>query len=219
LTCAPNAAIALGADDKPIVEDAYPFQVYAFDWCSSLDQSRDWEGRARRLLEYTQSASIAAEFWTGVISQATAANNVWLARTGAVAIAGGPYDVPHAIAQMDQRLSVELTNSPGAMHMSPLVFSLSTLNGHVRKDGDVWVSPMGHIVIGDAGYTGIHADAPGAQSIIGTTIPEIVLGPIRVTPPTEGFAWDVNTMVAWAQRDVLVMHEPSRAHLRVGVTP
>lgn len=323
LICGPNSPITLGDDDKPGIEDAYPFQVYAFDWCTSLDQSRDWEGRARRLLLYTQSASIATEFWSGVLAKANAVaasvtggavaatnytgqattfnlavngaapvainlnanytnaagvvtaintqfgsavatqsggvititapippltgntsvaitgytqgtavlglgngtvigtgyvSNSWLARDGATVVAGGPYDVPHAIAQMDQALTVALTNSPGMMHMSPLVFSLATLNGHLRRDGDLWLSPMGHVAVADAGYSGLRDGAAG-QWIIGTTPVEIVLGPIRITPPTEGFAYDVNTMVAYAQRDVLVMHEPSRVHLAVGVTP
>lgn len=324
LVCGPLSPITLGADDKPTIEDAYPFGIYAFDWCSSLDPNRDFVGRARRLLDYTASASIAAEFWSGIQAKsvavaasitgtaptgtnftgqavtfnlavngaapaaitlntnlATAAGvvtaintqfgsvvatqtggvititapvpvggntsvaitgyttgttltglgnatvigtpftgNVWLGRTGAVVVdgAGAPHSVLDALAEIDGELTRQLTNSPGMIHMSPQILTRVIATNAVRRDGDLWVTPNGHVVVSDAGYTGLRDGAAG-QWMIGTTPVEIILGPVRITAPDVGFDYSVNTMVAYAERDVIVMHEPSRVHLAIDVDP
>jgi len=230
---------ALTVNARAPTEHADPFQIAAYSWCSAMARDQnDRAARARRLLEATQSMDIAYELWTGTIAQATANNeNSWLANTtgaGATAVVwpaspwqSAAYSQPTpepvgeaALARVDAYLTHILANGRGLLHMSPTMFSyiVAAFPGWLNREGNVWISPNGHSVVADAGYTGAaKAAAAGAllaEWIFATGPMEVVLGPIDATPPDspEAFTHATNDYVLYAQRDVIVMWEPHVAH-------
>lgn len=221
LKCDPTA-VEHGEDDKAKIEEAYPFTVYAFDWCSTLGYSgRDWAGRARRLLEATQSFTIAKEFWTGTIAQAESLSNVWLGAATSTLVENSAYEPGKAVARMDRAIAEQLRNGVGMLHTSVEVLGRLVQAQAVWRDGDVWRSPMGNPIVADGGYGAAARDADTGAFIVATTPVEIVLGPVRTIDLTDEMyaAVDhtVNDLVVWAERDVLVMHEPQLIHHAIEV--
>lgn len=215
------ATVEHGSDDKAVIEKADPFAVYAFDWCTWAERDRDWQGRARRLLEATQSHSIAKELWGGAIAAAVGNVNVWFAKQNAsTALDPGTVTPAVAVELVDEYLADALTNGRGAMHVTPRVLGRLVANDMVVRENGQWFTPMGNIVIADGGYSGAYHGDAGPGWVYASTVPEIVLGPVEVTSLEAGggsFDHSNNDVKVWAQRDVLVMHEPNLALARVEI--
>jgi hypothetical protein len=203
---------------KPEIEEADPFMVYAYDVCSKFEDAgdpRDRDGRARRLLEATQSASIAAELWSGVITQAQSLQNTWLAKTGVTLATSSALTPQKALARLDKAIAVNMSNGRGMIHCTVEVLDrLVDLNA-VRREGTLWLTGFDNIVVADAGYTGDRSGQSAAEEwMIATTLVEIRVGPILTTSADVNYDADgifdrtLNDVVVWAQRDVIVMHEP-----------
>lgn len=215
--CVDGDALNPGADDKPTAESADPFIVYALDWCSVMGSwdERDWQGRARRLLEATQSQSIAAEFWRGAVSAAETLSNTWLAKNGYTDVTGGAKKPLQALALLDDAVCDSLANGEGMIHCSPQVLVHLVATQALRREGALWRTANDTIVCADAGYDGTDKNETGAW-MFASTVPEIILGPVEVTDLSQG-AVDLglasrNDVVVYAQRDVLVIHEPHLLH-------
>lgn len=215
------------ANDKAPTETADPFLVYAFDWCSSMEgfAQRDWQGRARRLLEATQSRSIAREFWSGAITQAAAPDlsNTWLAKSSVTLVNGTTAMTPQkALALLDDTVINNLANGQGMVHCTPQTKSrLVDLQAIWPDTTGLHRSANGTIVCADAGYVGQSLDGQTGTWMVATTVPEIVLGPVRALDPTPAggtlIERSVNDVFMYAERDVLVMHSPSILHAAVKV--
>lgn len=200
-------------------QEADPFMVYAYDRCSKFEDAgdpRDWQGRARRLLEATQSFSIAKEFWSGAITSAQSLQNTWLSKTGVSLATSSALAPEKALAKLDKAIATNLSNGRGMIHCTVEVLDRLSVNGAIRREGTQWLTAFDNIMVADAGYSG---DRDGQSTteewMIATTLVEIYVGPIL--PVTGEFNYDadgvfdrtVNDVVVWAQRDVMVMHEPS----------
>lgn len=207
---------SITVDTSATNEEADPFMVYAYDKCSSMDDAdltdpRDRSGRSRRLLEATQSYSIAKEFWSGAISNAQSLQNTWLAKTGVSLVNGGTQLVPEKIlAKMDNAIAVNMSNGRGMIHCTVEVLDRLAVNGAIRREGTSWLTPYDNIIVADAGYSGDRDGQSAAEEwMIATTMVEIYLGPILGAENViETYNRSVNDVIVWAQRDVLVMHEP-----------
>ena len=74
------------------------------------------------------------------------------------------------------------------IHCTPQVLTHLVDRGSVIKEGNVWVTPMGHIVVADAGYSGDGPDADAADStsqwMYGTSLLSVILGPVEIIPGT-----------------------------------
>ena len=217
--CGP-ATVNHTATDKAPLEQGYPFSVYAFDWCTAIGyDQRDFEGRARRLLEATQSFSIAKELWNGTIAAAEAIDNVWLAKNTAATVNAAAERPRIALAKLDQRIAVNLRNGQGVIHADVEVFDRLRSDSSIDRDGDRWLTPFGNIVVADGGYDG-HRDGATASTrwMVATTILEVTLGPVRTTgvrAPAEwvqAFDYTKNDIVVWAERDVIVLHDAVLLH-------
>ncbi len=226
---ADGTSIGYGADDKAPKITADPFLVYAYDWCSAMEglSQRDWQGRARRLLEATQSKSIAREFWAGAITQAATPDlaNTWLAKSSVTLVNGTTAMTPQkALALLDDKVIDSLANGTGMIHCTPQTKSrLLDTQAIVNDSAGLARTANGTIVVADAGYSGQSLDGQTGTWMVATTIPEIVLGEIRFSPseltPRGGALVNVsnNDVFVYAERDVLVMHEPSILHAAVKV--
>jgi len=220
LRCDPPS-VPYGDEDKPAVEQAYPFSVFAKDYCTTLGfEGRDWVGRARRALEATQSFSIAREFWTGAIAQAEGLSNVWLGAATATKVTTSALDPVAALSVLDQYVAETLRNGTGMIHVTVEMQNRLMAANAIWRDGARWRTAFDNIVSSDGGYTGEldGEDPTQTEFMVATTVPDIYLGPIRTVdlrnPDDLRTVVDrsVNDAVVWAERDVLVMHEPTLLH-------
>lgn len=194
ITCLGNTAES-GDDlpDNPGLTTADPFVVWAAEKCSTLGwKGRDFEGRARRQLEGTQSFRVAHELWTGELAQAGDLDNEWL--THDPAILPGAAQTPHlALGLVEQALGAFLGGRRGMIHVSEQVLVELVRNGAVQLNGQLWLSPMGNFVVADAGYPGTGPDDAGSanQWIYGTPIVTYRLDEMLLIP---GSFADARTM-------------------------
>lgn len=206
---------SIAVTGSPTNEEADPFMIYAYDKCSSMDDAdltdpRDRKGRARRLLEATQSWSIAREFWSGAISNAQGLQNTWLAKTGVTVASTGSTTPQKALAKLDKAIAVNMTNGRGMIHCTVEVLDRLVDLQAIRREGATWLTGFDNIVVADAGYSG---DRDGQSTteewMIASTMVEIYLGPVlQAENEIETYDRSINDVIVWAQRDVLVIHEP-----------
>lgn len=203
----------LGQKDNPIWTEADPFLVWAEDHCSTLGSlARDFEGRARRALEATGSFYVAGELWKGTLAQSASLDNEWLTHDPCLLeTSAQPVDV--AMRLIEQGLGQMLGGRRGMLHMSPAVLDALAVNNAIQLNGQVWLTPMGNVIVADAGYPG---DAPDDQDdsthqwIYGTPMIQYKLDPVNIVPGSlEGFRAEAtdkatNTTKVYAERLVLL---------------
>lgn len=214
--------ISHGSDDKPALEQAYPFGIEAMDWCSSLDVGRDFAGRARRLLEATQSFLIAREFWAGAIRDAQPTpetDDTWLAKAGADEVTTSALAPHKALAKLDAAVADYLRNGRGMIHMQVETLDRLVAEQALVRDGQQWTTPFGNLVVADAGYTGVRdGEAADSRWMVATTMVEVALSEIDAMrfddSVSQHAALDhtVNDVKVYARRAALVMHEPNLLH-------
>lgn len=191
LACEGNAAIDFGVfgPARDWTPEALPFVVTAYDVCSTIGfQSRDYEGRARRMLESTQSFQVAREFWTGNV---TGTDNRYLDSSDAFAITGSPVAIVEAIGLAEQYLADVGGGRRGMIHLTNQAFVTAYSERVIEQQGALYVTPVGTIVVADAGYPTGDGET---QSIFVTGMVGVRLSPIEVIPGT--FAEAVNRAAA-----------------------
>ena len=163
-----------------------PVFLWAEDSCSAFGfRARDWEGRVRRALEAHQSYDLAAELWDGAAALAGGLDNPWYTQADIEVSAGTPLAVGKALGCLEQALGLHLKGMPGLVHFTPQALTQLVQLGAVWRDGAVWRSPMGHLVVADAGYSG---NGPGGdvagetQWAYATPMIQVYLDPIRLIP-------------------------------------
>lgn len=202
---------------NPAMAEADPFMVWAYDRCSSIGwEARDYEGRARRALAATESAAIAKEFWTGDLSQAHGLDNTWLASLGAdtLTAAASPVDPVHALALLEGALAACGGGRRGMIHVTPQVLIHLRSAYAVDQAGQQIVTPLGTVVVADAGYdgSGPNGEAPGAtQWAYATSTVQVRLAPVDVPGTLAGarryaqqMRRDINLIEVRANRLALV---------------
>lgn len=210
-----GGTMTAGSDGDTVTADA--FFLYASDRCSTLgSRTRDWKGRAKRRLQAGQSYALALELWDGAATQADAdSENIWLSGSGTQSdeVTSGPTASVKALACLVQALGGILFGGQGMIHMtSQMLVILNSLDA-LRFDGGIWTTPMGHIVVADAGYSGSGPDgvpAGDSQWMYGTPMIDVKLGPIDHPgrPDTiESVDVSVNDQLVWAQRVALLQWE------------
>jgi hypothetical protein len=190
---------AMSAGTNPAVTTADPFVVWAEDHCTTAGwQTRDFEGRARRQLEATQSFRIANELWLGTEAQASNLDNGWLTDDPKI-LTGAAAAPMEALALVDIGLGQMLGGRRGMIHVSPQTLTELATNEAIQMSGQLWLTAMGNIVVSDAGYPGTGPDGNGGgkQWIYGTPLVGYGLGPIEA--PNFG---DPRVIAQFTNRDV-----------------
>lgn len=207
--CFGNTA-ALDIPANPANAEADPFLVWAGDKCSAIGfQARDYEGRARRLLEATQSARVAHEFWQGEIAAAESLDNVPLADASSDTVTTTEASVRNAFGLLEGALADCGDGRRGMIHVTPQVFTHAQSWGLVVQQGQLWVTAVGTIVVEDAGYPGTGPNGEPAdttQWAYATSLVQVRLSALDITPETfvEAFDREVNLVEYRAQRLALV---------------
>lgn len=204
-----------GIDNGDVIEGD-PIWIYAEDRCSSMgSRNRDWMGRARRQLTAVESFELADELWNGTVTASTTPDleNKWLAGSAAwsdTLTSSGVTPVA-ALGCITQGLAETLKGQQGMVHVTPQMLQHLAADSIITKQGNLWVTAMGHIVVADAGYSG---DGPGGtaagatQWMYGTSMVRVRLGPVEVTPANLDDAknlamaldYGVNTLAVYAGR-------------------
>jgi len=190
VACAGNVGV-MDVAAGPEVVNGEAVWVWAGDECSSFGfTARDWQGRARRQLAATESYELADELWSGTVTtgEDPDLDNRFLAMPGANSdtVTTGPTAVGSALACAEQALAEALKGQQGMVHVTPQVLSHLAGEQRIVRSGNVWTTPMGHIVVADAGYDGsgpggAAADANG-QWLYATPMIQVRLGPVEVIP-------------------------------------
>lgn len=194
-------------------EEGEPFYVWAADECSTLgSNARDWQGRARRQLEATQSFQIARELWTGTIAKDTGADTAYLA--DGLNVLGDPFEnVTEAVVNLEAWALACSQGRRVMLHMSPYAFNLYLLasENHAVLSGNIVTTPLGSIVVSDAGYPGTPPDSLADNPdewVYATPLVQVRLDAVEVLPGNlsearamaQGLNRPVNTATVWAQR-------------------
>lgn len=212
INCSPFDADRAGSrSDGPVT--SWPFLVWASDECSTFS-TRDWQGRARRALEASQSHQIAAEMWTGAITKAQAdtPSSPFLADSSTIT----------GSAQITDLRDVALLEAWGAacsqgqrlmIHMSPYLFLryVEAAGDAVQPAGNLIVTALGNLVVTDSGYPGTGPDGEDPDSVewaYVSTLVQVRLDTVEMLPRSLTDARDLasavnradNTITVWAQR-------------------
>jgi hypothetical protein len=178
-------------DRPPAAVTGDAFVVWAGERCSTIGYAaRDWQARARRQLEATRSYEVANELWTGDLLAADPdMEGRALTDARADVLTNGATSIVAALSCLDAGLTVCGRGRQGMIHVTPQVHAHAVAAQWSMLSGTTWMSPNGHIVVADAGYTGegpadnVNA-APGAsQWAYATSLIAVRLGEVRVTPP------------------------------------
>jgi hypothetical protein len=155
----------------PIVEYK-PVLIVVEDSCSSFGfESRDFKGRALRLLDNATPWALEREFWTGALAEAKGYPNNSLmnpAKVEDITPAGGPPGVERGLAILQDALSGfggQTFGGQGMIHVQP---QTTTSLLKVRRVGPLLLDIFDNIVVPGAGYP---STGPGGQV------------------PEEGYAW------------------------------
>lgn len=179
-------------------------------------------GTSQILISGYTTGTVVTGLGNGVVSGEPVLDNTWLGRAGAVEVTTAGVSIEKAVAALDQAIAVNLANTPGMIHMTVECLSRAVSKQVLHLDGQLWRTAMGNVVVADGGYTGARdGETTGTVWAVATGPVEIAVGPIQgpsqlQTPAdwNDGGVFDpsVNTVIVWAQRDALVMHEPHLLH-------
>lgn len=139
-----------------------PYVIYTTDKCSTWPAGREFYDRAQRKLIAGESALLAEILWTGAHGpfDLTAGQTVnpTLADT-AFTLTGAATSPEKAIGRLDQELGV-CSGGRSMIHVRPQVLPTLLYRNAIRREGNMYLSPMDNIVVADAGYPGT-GPAPG----------------------------------------------------------
>lgn len=180
-----GAVASIGAGDRVLgAVNAEPFVVATKDLCSTFGFAvSDLPRRVRDRLAAIASYEVAAELWSGSIISDTQRTLTSLLSDRVTTSA---VTASEALALLDQALAVGTKGQRGMVHCTPQVLDALVVNGAVRREGNLWLSPMDTVVVADGGYAGT---GPGGlpvtstQYVYATNMLRVVVGP-TITLPT-----------------------------------
>lgn len=184
--------------------DGDPFLIYHGEQRSAMNVGRDWEARARRGLAAVESHELAEELWTG--SLGLAQRSLTDSDAALTTVTTGPTTAALVMSLLEGSMGDKLAGQRGMIHCAPEALALFAAAGVVRWDtGGLWLSPAGHIVVCDSGYTGSAptnaAAAAGSSWVYGTSLIAVGLGEVQITGlGADGVDRTVNDRTVWAAR-------------------
>lgn len=163
--------------------DATPFVVLAGEkggpFGAPLAERRQ---RLADQLAAVESYEIANELWAGGnIDSGTTTQRI-LTSVASDDLTTSAVAPDLALGLIEQGLAQLGKGQRGMIHMTPQVLTALVTNGSVRRDGNVYLSPMDHYIVADAGYPGTgpagHPNRTTASWIYGTSMIRIFLGTV-----------------------------------------
>lgn len=185
--CVGNTSTITAERNGEVVE-ADPFAVWAADECSPFGfGARDWTGRVLRQLEATQSYQIANELWTGDLHTADGLEGGYLTDHATLDDSFEAGDVVEALGCLEQGLSTCGQGRRGMIHVTPQALVALKAAFAVDLVGSQVLTPLGNIVVADAGYDGSGPGGKPADSstqwAYATSMLDVVLEPSPMLVP------------------------------------
>lgn len=184
----------LDPDENPDWVTSDGFAVWAADQCSTFGRAaRDYAGRARRQLEATQSFQIAEEVWGGSLvgqpvllgAPGTVNENRPLTDVASDRVTSSAETAVEALGLVVGALGKCGEGRQGMIHVTPQVLQHLVNESSVYRDGGLWYSAMGHLIVADDGYDGSGpggVPAGSTQWIYGTSMMAVRLGELEIYP-------------------------------------
>lgn len=137
-----------------------PYVLYATDKCSTYPAGREFFDRAQRKLVAGESTALEEQLWTGEVGGVAIATNPNLAGSSST-IASSVTAPEAALSVLEQEIG-ECSAGQGMIHVRPQVLG-QLLNARViRREGNIYLSPMDNIVVPGRGYPGT---GPAGQAV------------------------------------------------------
>lgn len=223
--CPPSDADPKSSDGQGEEVQYQPYVIYASDACSTFSASRDFWGRATRKLILAESTKLERELWLG-----EAGGNPFLSDTPTTLVSGvgGTLEPWQAIGILDQALG-ECSAGRGMIHIRPFLLPFLQEHRAVRREGNIYLSPMDNIIVPGRGYPGTGpADeaigvgpSPSEWMYANTGIVQIRHSEVIYTPrqADEGaqYVWTTNDRAVRAERISHVALDPTCCVLAIEV--
>lgn len=215
---AANTAMS-GASVSPAATGA-AFGVWAGEVSSSFDgRWDDLVSRVSRKLVAYESREVASQLWSDALGV-----NPSLKLTGAgasLAGASGGQTIARSIGIADNAIAD--TWGRGMVHMRPETLAGAVSATVLTKEGNVWMTPLGNIVVADAGYSGL---SPAGSGSVGDDFicvtPSVEVHRSNVTTlPTElrdGLNRSTNELTVYAMRYVMTVWDYSAGSYYIRAT-
>lgn len=210
-------AEAVRVEHDPVDPVEYqPFEVEGAFTCTSRGWTEnDYDGRARRQLDASASAQLAAELWLGTMAQAEGWPNPYLMQSPVLVAAGDATALVRALALLVRDGMQCNDGNRGVVHLTVDAAYLAWTAGALWRDASGRVfDAFGNLYVADAGYPGTGppvtsggdpdpADDEHSWAYF-TNAVDVRLGPVQLTPSTFAEALDrrTNTVEYFAQRTV-----------------
>lgn len=118
-----------------------------------------------------------------------------------------------ALELIEERLAASLYGGAGIIHVTPA--GLVAIAEHLERDGNLWRTPTGHVVVGDAGFTDLAPEGETSGAGEGWMYGS---GPVQVAisaPHVDTFGRaesyldrTTNKMRGWSERAALAIFDP-----------
>lgn len=211
--CDPDPTVPpdIPADDGP--EMFFPQGYRVRDFCTSLGGRLD-EDRLRRQAEATASFQAAQELWTGAL---TAANPVTVGGSPYVnpSLAGSPTGttvtggttVAEKLGLLEQEAMEAAKGGQVFIHLPPrFVLPLGNL---IERRGELLYTPLGNVIVADAGYPGTGPGGTGDSWAFATGPVTVGFSPIvPITDMAETLNRRTNRQEIWADRLFVATYDP-----------
>lgn len=221
--CPTPGAYGLTANDCDPIE-INPFYIYAADKSSTFNRkTRDFYGRALRNLTSSESHLLEQELMSNTLGLPNPyILDPLLAKTTVTTAAAPPWE---ALALIEQAASA-LSGERILIHVRPHVLVQLAASTIIRREGNVWLTPLDNIVVPGRGYPGTgpagQAVTASSEWIYATGRVEIRRGAIEFLPekiegtednpfgiPASAINRSNNDIVVAAQRIVSVAFNPN----------
>lgn len=177
---------------NPAIRKGESFVVWAADQASTMAR-RDRFGRARRGLAASESYWIARTLATGSslgLTQRTLNAAVLPGPQGNVSPGGSAVGPLRALMAVEKALGEALRGGRGMIHVALDVLDALVATNVLRFETTTWVTPVGNLIVADAGYTGAGpgdavTPSAGTSWIHGTSILSVGVGPVETNPSDE----------------------------------
>lgn len=182
-----------------------PVVLYAMRRVSAYGpDNAENEERVRNRLAVTESYQLAKELWAGTIAQSTSPDmeNDYFTKSGSATVVDpSPVGVPQAVGVLDAELGECLKGARGMIHVTPNALASLAAASVVRQSGALWLSPLGNVVVADAGYPGTAPSGEtGEEWAFATGMVDVRLGPVFVNTDRVAFDRRTNTYELKAER-------------------
>lgn len=150
--CAPTDADPKDADTFGNIIDYLPYVLYTGVRCSTFSRNIDFYDRAQRKLLTGESTALEEILWTGFLGGVDVSTNPFLADAPQTitATASSPEE---SLAVLEQHMG-EASANQGMIHLRPQVLGQLLDHKIIRREGNIYLSPMDNIVVPGRGYPG-----------------------------------------------------------------